>query len=238
MNPSTFTALRGEGHRSIVVIRNYRVDPITAVSCRAKDRPLGPPSNLFRPRRNPRASGLWWRRRVPPPGPKDLFRRPFIAIAVLAVRQSEYRGRRPPREGLSDVVPLAPAFRCGAAKFWRRSHVFKDLSVSKPVTKSQSNSQAPVIASEATRPRGHGTPSVGVGAEPHTPSNSSWGPWIAASPLARLLAMTAFPGSPWKLRHKFRFDASQKLSARLERPRRSLQARDGSSIAWSSLFPK
>ena len=51
--PSAIAALRSESHRSIVVIRNYRVDPITAVSCRAKDRPLSPPSNLFRPRQNP-----------------------------------------------------------------------------------------------------------------------------------------------------------------------------------------
>lgn len=53
-----------------------------------------PSSILFRPRRSPaawwlqvpaaRAAGLWWRRRVPPPGPKGLFRRPFIAIADLA----------------------------------------------------------------------------------------------------------------------------------------------------------
>ena len=53
MIPSTSAALRSEGHRSIVVIRNYRFDPITVVSCRAKDHPLGPPSNLFRPRRSP-----------------------------------------------------------------------------------------------------------------------------------------------------------------------------------------
>ena len=49
---STSTALRGEGHRGIVVISNYRFDPITAVSCRAKDHPLHPSSNLFRPRQN------------------------------------------------------------------------------------------------------------------------------------------------------------------------------------------
>src|SRR5580658_7969221 len=43
-------------------------------------------------------SGLWWRRRVPPPGPKDLFRCPFIAIAVLVGRRGEYRGRERARE--------------------------------------------------------------------------------------------------------------------------------------------
>src|ERR1700723_2503233 len=51
---STSTALRGEGHRGIVVISNYRFDPITAVSCRAKEHPLHPSSNLFRPRQKPR----------------------------------------------------------------------------------------------------------------------------------------------------------------------------------------
>ena len=43
-----------------------------------------PSSILFRPRRNPRNVrflGLWWRRRVPPPGPIGLLRRSFIAIA-------------------------------------------------------------------------------------------------------------------------------------------------------------
>jgi len=50
---STSAALRGEGHRGIVVISNYRFDPITAVSCRAKEHPLHPPSNLFRPRHSP-----------------------------------------------------------------------------------------------------------------------------------------------------------------------------------------
>ena len=84
--PSTITALRGEGHRSIVVVGNYKFGPMTAEPCRAKDSPLHSPSNLFRPRQNPHSvldrivhrimrSRLWWRRRVPPPGPKSLFRR-------------------------------------------------------------------------------------------------------------------------------------------------------------------
>src|SRR5271166_3857970 len=44
-------------------------------------------------------SGLGWRRRVPPPGPKDLFRCPFIAIAEPCGRQLTYRGREAGREG-------------------------------------------------------------------------------------------------------------------------------------------
>ena len=49
MNPSTSAALRSEGHRSIVVIRNYRFDPITAVSCRAKKHALRPRQSYFAP---------------------------------------------------------------------------------------------------------------------------------------------------------------------------------------------
>ena len=44
-----------------------------------------PSSILFRPIRNrPTLSGLWWRRRVPPPGPNGLLHRPFIAIVGQA----------------------------------------------------------------------------------------------------------------------------------------------------------
>ena len=43
------TALRGLSHRSIVVVGNYRFDPITAVSCRAKDLPLRPRRSCFAP---------------------------------------------------------------------------------------------------------------------------------------------------------------------------------------------
>ena len=44
-------------------------------------------------------SGLGWRRRVPPPGPKDLFRCPFIAIAAPCGRLLEYRSEGATREG-------------------------------------------------------------------------------------------------------------------------------------------
>src|SRR5262247_2652987 len=69
------TALRSLGNRSIVVVGNYEFGPITAVPCRAKARPLRPRRSYFAP--------VWWRRRVLPPGPMGLLRRPFIAIAGL-----------------------------------------------------------------------------------------------------------------------------------------------------------
>ncbi len=88
---------RGLSNRSIVVIRNYRVSPITVVQCRAKESPLHPRRSYFAPAGTQPANaeaqprdGFWWRRRVPPPGPNGLFRHPFIAIAGL-LRQNEYR---------------------------------------------------------------------------------------------------------------------------------------------------
>ena len=47
--PSLGTALRGDGHRSIVVIRNYRFSPITVVQCRVKEPPLRPRRSYFAP---------------------------------------------------------------------------------------------------------------------------------------------------------------------------------------------
>src|SRR5258705_9761726 len=49
----------------------------------SKSSPFTPSSILVRPRQNPAATGLGWSRRVLPPGPKGLLRRPFIAIAGL-----------------------------------------------------------------------------------------------------------------------------------------------------------
>jgi len=59
--------------------------------------PFTPSSILFRPHQMPPesgiydtlqvvafASGIWWRRRVPPPGPNGLLRQPFIAIVSKA----------------------------------------------------------------------------------------------------------------------------------------------------------
>jgi hypothetical protein len=94
------TALRGLSNRSIVVVGNYEIGPITAEPYRAKARPLHPRRSYFAPgsgisgqysvikqREHPdyrlliTDSWKWWRRRVLPPGPIGLLRRPFIAIA-------------------------------------------------------------------------------------------------------------------------------------------------------------
>ncbi len=45
----TGAALRGDSHRSIVVIRNYRIGPISAEPCRAKAHPLHPRRSYFAP---------------------------------------------------------------------------------------------------------------------------------------------------------------------------------------------
>src|ERR1051326_2266531 len=82
------TALRGLSNRSIVVVGNYCCGPITAEPCRAKARLLRPRRSCFAPAQT-RPAGLGWRRRVLPPGPKGLLRRPFIAIAGLR-RPSQY----------------------------------------------------------------------------------------------------------------------------------------------------
>jgi hypothetical protein len=66
--------------------------PDTAEPCRAKEYPLHPRRSYFAPIRSRCAASLlwqgrrisrslWWRRRVPPPGPIGLLRYPFIAIA-------------------------------------------------------------------------------------------------------------------------------------------------------------
>ena len=76
------TKLGSESHTVIVGI--CRLGPVTAVPCRAKTIPLPRASSLFRPPRSPRTGlpvwGIWWRRRVLPPGPLRLFRTAFIAI--------------------------------------------------------------------------------------------------------------------------------------------------------------
>ena len=105
------TALRSLGNRSIVVVGNYEFGPITAEPCRAKARPLRPRRSYFAPADTAAKAPLafktreplhWWRRRVLPPGPIGLLRRPFIAIAGLR-RPSEYR-----REGLTKKDRVRP----------------------------------------------------------------------------------------------------------------------------------
>src|SRR5712672_644402 len=114
--------LRGLSNRSIVVVRNYEGGPITAEPCRAKTRPLRPSSNLFRPRPNPahilswHKSWLGWRRRVLPPGPKGLLRRPFIAISGLR-RHPLYRPRRLTKKEHSGASWRRPGARAGWAIF-------------------------------------------------------------------------------------------------------------------------
>ena len=60
----------------------------------SKSAPFTPSSILVRPHQMPpqivRPSGMWWRRRVLPPGPIGLLRRPFIAIAGR-IRHPQYR---------------------------------------------------------------------------------------------------------------------------------------------------
>src|SRR5579871_219577 len=59
-------------------------------------------------------SGLGWRRRVPPPGPKDLFRRPFIAIAARAggSRNIGRDGRGGKRRKPATAGPLTSRYLC------------------------------------------------------------------------------------------------------------------------------
>src|SRR5436305_8222974 len=55
--------------------------PITAEPYREKTRPLRPRRSWFAPAETRSQGGFGWRRRVLPPGPNGLLRRPFISIA-------------------------------------------------------------------------------------------------------------------------------------------------------------
>ena len=107
------TALRSLGNRSIVVVGNYEFGPITAEPCRAKARPLRPRRSYFAP--------VWWRRRVLPPGPMGLLRRPFITIAGLRRHHEYSRPRLTKKERLQAPVPAARArsgdWRCGVSRY-------------------------------------------------------------------------------------------------------------------------
>src|SRR5262244_278200 len=87
----------------------------------SKSTPFTPSSILFRPRRSSRILELWWRRRVLPPGPIGLLRRPFIAIAGLR-RHPEYKAqwltKKEAHRGISGRIPAGqgrPAWRPGPA---------------------------------------------------------------------------------------------------------------------------
>ncbi len=89
----TGAALRSDSHRSIVVVGNYCVWPVTAVPYRAKGCSFASPSKLFRPHQMRRplrieSRRMWWRRRVLPPGPgrttrTAVYRHSLIAQARL-----------------------------------------------------------------------------------------------------------------------------------------------------------
>src|SRR3974390_1626714 len=101
------TALRGLSNRSIVVVGNYESGPITAEPGEEKARPLRPRRSCFAPAGAQCATGLGWRRRVLPPGPKDLLRRPFIAIAGSR-RHPQYRRRRLTKKERCGRRPAGP----------------------------------------------------------------------------------------------------------------------------------
>jgi hypothetical protein len=63
--------------------------------------PFGSPVEPISPPPEPSENeGLGWRRRVPPPGPKDVFRCPFIAVSALR-RQYTYMTSGRKREAIS-----------------------------------------------------------------------------------------------------------------------------------------
>src|SRR5262249_58149557 len=96
------TRLRGLSNRSIVVFCNYkmaryrRYHPAQTTALSALVDPISPPPK-------PVLAGLWWRRRVLPPGPMGLLRRPFIAIAGLP-RHIEYKHSRLPKKEQPDLA--------------------------------------------------------------------------------------------------------------------------------------
>ena len=97
LDPSVRDCLRSNRNRSIVVVCNYNLGPITAEPCRAKASPLHPSSILFRPHhRRPAAlsllSSLQSMVEAPgtAPGSERLISTAFIAIAGR-IRHPEYR---------------------------------------------------------------------------------------------------------------------------------------------------
>lgn len=66
---------------AFIIIGTYQYSPITVVQCRTKIRLYYAMSILFRPH-NTIKPAIWWRRRVPPPGPQRLLHAPFIVIVT------------------------------------------------------------------------------------------------------------------------------------------------------------
>src|SRR5208282_859524 len=100
--------------------------------------PFGSPVEPISPPPKPAVlkSGLGWRRRVPPPGPKDLFRCPFIAIAALAdgvvhIRVTRRGGKGPPGPGQSKPNQNHAKPGQAPAKFLQRKKLgFPSISLS------------------------------------------------------------------------------------------------------------
>ena len=70
-------------------------------------------------------SGLGWRRRVPPPGPKDVFRCPFIAISALRRRPHIGRGLAKGRSrGKFYPVHGLPGVTAAGGGVWARRNSF------------------------------------------------------------------------------------------------------------------
>ena len=79
--------LGSERHRHccrLIIIGTYKIDPIRRYHAGKKPVFNTPRQSLSHPRNPipPKPNGIWWRCRVPPPGPKRLLHRSFISIAA------------------------------------------------------------------------------------------------------------------------------------------------------------
>ena len=79
--------LGSERHRHccrLIIIGTYKIDPIRRYHAGKKPVFTTPRQSLSHPRNPipPKPNGIWWRCRVPPPGPKRLLHRSFISIAA------------------------------------------------------------------------------------------------------------------------------------------------------------
>jgi hypothetical protein len=95
--------LRGQSDLSIVVIRNYKFSPITAVPCRAKTHPLRPRRSCFAPIGSPHAGEEMVEAPGTAPGSDG-----FITIAIYRHSRCRQALYRPSRWGLQ-MRRTAPA---------------------------------------------------------------------------------------------------------------------------------